>query len=390
MISDDEYLERVVAGIQAVTTTEAEVNWNETIDGRQFDVVVRFKVGTLRYLVVVEVKNRKRPASAEMIEAFITKARDRNANKIVFVTTGGYQSGAMDVARKHDISLFTVSFDETKPRLPETAAFLSVQLRERRNGEEAELSIGEDTLITNIVDLKLRYTDGKTYNLPDEQSQAQYYMGKTKADDGRSLHELLSSAAFAAPALDETRPETLSLNPPIAITPPDEYFFPRGSLVAIEFKAVGRMGKPIRGNVRVDPNLFTLPVVYTNMLSGESFEFPLESLPIGEKRVSPGEFYCGYHPLAYYYCVGIQNDTVTWKVVESFQSGELVRAQTKQHVKYSCHYLPVTDKKLLNRLQSRLEDYDRLSAQPGQPSQPKLRGRILPYGKDPFGFSNRR
>jgi len=390
MISDDEYLERVVAGIQAVTTTEAEVKWNETIDGRQFDVVVRFKVGTLRYLVVVEVKNRKRPASAEMIEAFVTKARDRNANKIVFVTTGGYQSGAIDVARKHDISLFTVSFDETKPRLPEATTFLSVQLRERWNGEEAELSIGEDTLITNIVDLTLRYSDGNVYDVPDEQSQAQYYMGKTKTDDGRSLHELLSTAAFASPALDETRLEVLSLSPPITITPPDEYFFPRGDLVAIEFKVVGRMGRPIRGNVQVDPNLFTLPVVYTNVLSGESFKFPLESLPIGEKRVSPGKFYCGYHPLAYYYCVGIQNDMVTWKVVESFQSGEIVRAQIKQHVKYSCHYLPVTEKKLLNRLQSRLEDYNRLSAQPRQPGQPKLRGQILPYGKPPFGFSDRR
>ncbi len=52
-------------------------------------------------------------------------------------------------------------------------------------------------------------------------------------------------------------------------------------------------------------------------------------------------------------------------------------------------YLPVTEKKLLNRLQSRLEDYDRLSAQPRQPGQPKLRGQILPYGKLPFGFSNR-
>ncbi|MDM7930031.1 hypothetical protein [Blastomonas fulva] len=50
MISDDEYLERIVAGIHAVTTEAADVTWNETINGRQFDVVVRFVVGTLRYL----------------------------------------------------------------------------------------------------------------------------------------------------------------------------------------------------------------------------------------------------------------------------------------------------------------------------------------------------
>ena len=46
MISDDEYLERLVAGIQAVSTDGADVRWNEELNGRQFDVVVRFKMGT--------------------------------------------------------------------------------------------------------------------------------------------------------------------------------------------------------------------------------------------------------------------------------------------------------------------------------------------------------
>ena len=43
MVSDDEYLERIVAGIQTVTTDGADVTWNETLNGRQFDVVVRFR-----------------------------------------------------------------------------------------------------------------------------------------------------------------------------------------------------------------------------------------------------------------------------------------------------------------------------------------------------------
>lgn len=47
MISADEYLERVVAGVQAATTKDAEVLWNDKINGRQFDVSVRFTSGTL-------------------------------------------------------------------------------------------------------------------------------------------------------------------------------------------------------------------------------------------------------------------------------------------------------------------------------------------------------
>src|SRR3546814_18495417 len=91
MIKEDEYLERVVAGIHAVSSGDAEVIWNESINGRQFDVVVRFQLGTLAYLVLVEVKNRSRRASAQDVEAFVTKARDQQASKAVFVTVAGFQ-----------------------------------------------------------------------------------------------------------------------------------------------------------------------------------------------------------------------------------------------------------------------------------------------------------
>ena len=37
MISEDEYLERVVAGIHAASSADADVCWNEVINGRQFD-----------------------------------------------------------------------------------------------------------------------------------------------------------------------------------------------------------------------------------------------------------------------------------------------------------------------------------------------------------------
>jgi hypothetical protein len=106
MISDDEYLERIVAGIHAVSTDGADVRWNDVINGRQFDVVVRFKLGTLNYLVLVEVKNRIRKAQAEDLDAFVTKAHDQNANKAVFVTAAGFQEGAVAVAKRHGIDLF--------------------------------------------------------------------------------------------------------------------------------------------------------------------------------------------------------------------------------------------------------------------------------------------
>lgn len=35
MISEDEYLERVVAGIHAISSDDDDVHWNEKINGRQ-------------------------------------------------------------------------------------------------------------------------------------------------------------------------------------------------------------------------------------------------------------------------------------------------------------------------------------------------------------------
>src|SRR3546814_17856800 len=108
MISDDEYLERIVAGIHVVTTEGAEVIWHEKINGRPFDVVVRFQVGTLRYLVLIEVKNRSRKVTAELIESFVTNVRDQKPSKTVVVSAAGFQSGAVLVVDRHGVDLFQV------------------------------------------------------------------------------------------------------------------------------------------------------------------------------------------------------------------------------------------------------------------------------------------
>ena len=129
MIGEDEYLERIVAGIHAVTTSDAKVSWNEVINGRQFDVVVQFNLGTLHYLVLIEVKNKKRRASAQDLDAFVTKARDQNSNKAVFVSAAGFQTGAIQVGRRHGVDLFKVSFDEAQLELSTASSYLAIRRR---------------------------------------------------------------------------------------------------------------------------------------------------------------------------------------------------------------------------------------------------------------------
>jgi hypothetical protein len=150
MIGYDEYLERIVAGIQSVTTMGADVKWNERINGRQFDVVVRFKLGLLRYLVLVEVETRMRKAGASDMDAFAQKARDHNANKAVFVTAARFEQGAITVAKRYAVDLFTITFDGTAPSLPSRAAMLILSKKGVPADIPPNLSFGEAELIANI------------------------------------------------------------------------------------------------------------------------------------------------------------------------------------------------------------------------------------------------
>jgi Restriction endonuclease len=357
MISDDEYLERIVAGIHTVTTAGAEVRWNEVINGRQFDVVVRFKLGSLSYLVLIEVRNRTRKAAASDMDAFVTKARDQNANKAVFVTAAGFQDGAITVAKRHGVGLFTVTFDEAGMHLSSQAAFIALRKKGAPKDIPPAVRLGEPTLIANIQNATLVYADGKRFDVPDEQSQMNYYMNRTTLQDGRALLEVIRPESLGRVTLGESRRHEIRLDPAQRIEPPDDYFFPSGMLASLECIVTGRQGRPIRGNTLVDPNTFMLPVIYTNVITGEASRFTIDQLPLGAVRVSAGGFYFIPHPLMYYYCAAIQGDTVHWHLIESFQNGEKITATLTQDIKYSPHYIPVSDRKILNRLQRRLDDY---------------------------------
>lgn len=57
------HFERLVAAIHKVAQQGADVLWNEEINGRQFDVVIRFEEGLYHYLIVVECKDLFQPGT---------------------------------------------------------------------------------------------------------------------------------------------------------------------------------------------------------------------------------------------------------------------------------------------------------------------------------------
>lgn len=360
MISDDEYLERIVAGIHSVSSDDADVRWNEKINGRQFDVVVRFRLGTLSYLVLIEVKNRSRPASASDAEAFVLKAQDQLANKAVFVSRAGFQEGAITVAKRHGLDLFKISFDSEKLGLSPATNFFFRKNPDYDGVPGSRLEISEAIPTQVIEQVCLIYEGGCRFTMPDESSQMEYYAYRTALADGRCLHDLLQSIPAYDLPKGKSRREDLKLPSPVFISPPDDYYFPDGSLASIEVKVAGDLARRLTGNIGIEPTAFSSPVLYTNVLTGEETEFTASQLPLNTEALESGAFYMQLYPLRYLHCARIQDHLATWDLIESFQLRELIRGTFIQDVKYSSFYIPVRDGKTVQRLKRRLADYREL------------------------------
>ncbi len=371
MVSDDEYLERIVRGINAFANPDADVRWNEKIGGRQFDVVVRFTSGPYRFLLVVEVKDKTRKVSASEIEAFITKADDQLADKKIFVASAGYQSGAIEVAKKHGVELFSVTF--LPGTLEDTDDKTFILLKRSKDGSvkfegvarsivssEPTLAIGNPTEVNVIDKCKLHYSDGSCRSIPSEPTQMKYYMERSKFSDGRSIHDVIREDT-TTPIRDGKRVEkVISIDPPLAITPPDFYFIPAGHVKGVEFSYFSAFARPLTGNAQIEPTSVAPKVEYKNINSGETITMDASALPVADGRIEIDHFYFGYHPLRYFYCDGIDGDVIKFILVESFQSGQLFQATVRQDRKYAWQYMPVRDEDILARLRSRLADYKRL------------------------------
>ncbi len=189
-----------------------------------------------------------------------------------------------------------------------------------------------------------------------------YYASRTKLSDGRTLGDLMLSSPPFALRVGETKMQRIAMPPGTMVTPPDGYFFPPGGVAAIEMTIVGRMGRRLSGNVRIEPSTFRGKVVYSNVITGDRFDFSFDQLPLNTAGVIAGRFYFLVHPLRYYYCASISAGIARWEMIESFQNEELVRSTYNQEVKLGAFYIPVSDKKIVERLRRRLDDYRALRA----------------------------
>jgi len=89
-----------------------KITHNETYeknDGKhQVDVVIEYSIANASYTVFVECKKKKNPIEVGMVRDFYQKIQSCGANKGIFISTSGYQKGAILFAREHGIALYRI------------------------------------------------------------------------------------------------------------------------------------------------------------------------------------------------------------------------------------------------------------------------------------------
>lgn len=73
------------------------------------DAAVRFRLGGMDFLVVVECKRHRHPIKRELVQVLHSKVQSVGAQKGVLFSTSPFQSGALTYAQQHGIGLVHVT-----------------------------------------------------------------------------------------------------------------------------------------------------------------------------------------------------------------------------------------------------------------------------------------
>ena len=336
------YFERLVAAIHSAADYGADVRWNELIDGRQFDVTIRFRKGLYEYLTVVECKSYEKPVSVEKVEAFVTKSSDVHAHHAVMASTSGFQKGAQEAAHKHSITLVHVT-----------------------DSSEIDLSLfGAHwvglTDVLHIDSIELEFTDGEKKQLPKENSAMTYYASHILIQCGSGqeilndvVHHHLSALPRGEP--DSYKDHIIKCPTGACVLGPDDGEIPLKPLVCIRVRAGLAKAKTFTGPLMVDTHFLLPDVKVRNIDTGEEKTFSLHDLPLGiDTALAEGKFYELPQFAEYYYCDSIKDGVADIYLIESFQHGQLVQAHLKMKIQYANHYVPVSDQAAIRRLSRRL------------------------------------
>lgn len=114
-ITPDEFEQFVVELLESVSTSieGLTVTLHDKVHGTDglydFDATVRFRLGGMDFLVLVEAKRHTNPVKRELVQVLHDKLGSVGAHKAAMIATAPYQSGALHYAKTHGIALATVT-----------------------------------------------------------------------------------------------------------------------------------------------------------------------------------------------------------------------------------------------------------------------------------------
>jgi hypothetical protein len=348
---DWKHFERLVAAIHALADRGADVRWNEKIGGRQFDVVIRFKKGLYDYLTVIECKHTQNPVPASDLDAFVTKSRDAQAHYAVVASTSGFQEGAEEVARRHDIALIHVTDDSE----------IDLSLIGARYIGEVEAF--------NFHDVELEYKDGERWRFPEHPAAMVYYAAHLFLENPRTRRPVIQAIYAYFPTMpegkiDEFRDYVIPCEPETRVVVPPNEDVPSKEIANIHVRAGRVIAKTIDGPIKLDTALLLPDVRIRHIRTGEEQTFKYGELSLGLKNTFvEGQFYELVPYAMYYYCNKIENQAAHLYLVESFQHGTLIQGELCVRVRDANRYVPINDKGTVGRLKRRLADVLKLVGQ---------------------------
>lgn len=358
MVSDDELLERIVAGICEATMNGAEVQWSEKIGGREFDVIVKFQNGPFTFLCLIEVRDKKHPIEVGEVEAFVTKANDKGANKIAIFSSSGFQSGCLDVAERHGVELYKIGHSDSPP----DDASIQERLKEvhyldkgRKPITPPHLTFSRTERTVLFDKVTLTYVDYGEISLPAEPTQMEYVAKSTRI--GNRYIDYFTHSLDVDFNTDAPQSAFFEFSRPVSCRPVDELFIPAGLVKKIEIDFVVQDFHVFSGNVRLERTSITYPIITENIRTGETASLNFWSILLGFQPFEAGKFYCYYGPIRYCYCARVDDGVATVYLIESYQNARDVTAVITANAATGRHAIEVRDKKILARLRKRLDQF---------------------------------
>ena len=339
---DWKQFEVVVAALHHSSSSGGTVTWDEKINGRQFDVTVRFTHSVHDYLTVIECRDYKAAVPVSDVEAFVTKAKGARANKAVVVSASGFQSGAVDVAQREDVVLLTVTERYEDPVVPADA---------------------EKVVAANVHEVAVRFDDGSQIQFADG-PKLQYLVGHTHIfePDGvwQSVDEVLDTWVQER-VMDGDSEQLYSIGFPSGSAFRDEEGNRLSGISELTFRARYMDASRSKSVAPLDFQLQQALARKYGLARGDGsvvVESFFTDLSMGLwSSVEVGKYYADPALGFFYRCEGRSAGLVTWFLVESYQHGKLLQARFTAKAKHDDRYVPVTDKgKLveLNRLYRRV------------------------------------